>query len=430
MNMKQLPATLALSCLVACIGSAQAANDDAALMLESAPESDATAKDKPAGSPSLRGFVELAAGEARTRPEGHQPAHRLSLDVTYTARLSPAWRVYASDRLDWLRAPEAGKDVTLNSLREAYAGWTSDRPGSSTAVEFGRINLRQGPAYGYNPIDFFRGGSVRAFTTVNPVALRETRLGTVALRGQQSWGPTSLTATYAPKLSSAAVSPDTWSADLGATNERDRLLLTWGQSWGPRTSTQVHLHRAAGDATALGASVSTLLSDAWVGHAEWVLSRERTLAARAWQTTSGERDGQRAAVGVTHTTGARLSWTAEVGYNGFALSREDWRTASSGATGLIPAYLQTSIQRQDQPGRWSTLLYVIWPGGLARQVDLSGFVRVNPQDGSQLYWLEARYHLGAIDLALQGFTTRGSSDTEFGVLPLRSSVQALVTYRF
>jgi hypothetical protein len=40
----------------------------------------------------------------------------------------------------------------VNSLREAYLSWQPE--GGNMVMEFGRINLRYGPGYGYNPTDF------------------------------------------------------------------------------------------------------------------------------------------------------------------------------------------------------------------------------------------------------------------------------------
>ena len=100
---------------------------------------------------------------------------RVSVDFSHSARLAPGWRAVISDRLDHVHPTDAGADATVNSLREAYLSWQPD--GGNTVVELGRINLRYGPGYGYNPTDFFRDGSLRVLTTANPFALRENRTG-------------------------------------------------------------------------------------------------------------------------------------------------------------------------------------------------------------------------------------------------------------
>ena len=56
--------------------------------------------------------------------------------------------------------------------------------GGSSIFDFGRINVRGGPGYGYNPTDFFRDGSLRVITSADPFALRQNRMGSVMLRAQ------------------------------------------------------------------------------------------------------------------------------------------------------------------------------------------------------------------------------------------------------
>ena len=141
-----------------------------ALNLESAPAAAPTQRAR-----ETRIFVEGAIGNSSQRYLPHsRDMGRASFDLSYTAKLGSGLRAVISDRLDQIHPRDlAGLDETVNSLREAYLSWQPE--GSGTAVEFGRINLRYGPGYGYNPTDFFRDGSLRTRTTANPFALRENR---------------------------------------------------------------------------------------------------------------------------------------------------------------------------------------------------------------------------------------------------------------
>lgn len=199
---------------------ALAAADDAALDL--VPSGDATPV-KPRDR-SFRLFGELVAGRLSQRYGlGSEDARRASLDFTWEFRPAPQWRGVLSDRLDDVHPVESGSRSTLNSLREAYVGWQEES--GRLAFDIGRVNVRNGPGYGFNPTDYFRDGASRAVTTADPLALRENRLGTVMLRAQQLWDGGSVSLTLAPKLRDRA-SQEPFSLDLGATNHADRALLS------------------------------------------------------------------------------------------------------------------------------------------------------------------------------------------------------------
>jgi len=60
--------------------------------------------------------------------------------------------------------------------------------------------------------------------SLDPASLRENRLGSAMLRGQALWTGGSLTALYSPKLADQR-NDAVFSADLGATNQRERWQL-------------------------------------------------------------------------------------------------------------------------------------------------------------------------------------------------------------
>ena len=373
-------------------------------------------------------FVEAAVGHADRRYQlGRTDLNRVSLDLVHSVRLGPSWRAVVSDRLDHIRPAEPGADSALNSLREAYLSWSGD--GGSTVVEFGRINLRHGPAYGYNPTDFFRDGALRAVTTANPIALRENRMGTVVVRAQRLWPAGSMALTYSPKLANAP-SGETFSLDLGATNNRDRGLLSLNHQWSDRVSGQLLLYKESGLGVQPGASLTALLSDAIVAHAEWSHAREPSLADRAWQTGQVKTRGHRVATGLTYTTAAKLSLTAEVHYSGLALSQSDWDRALATDPNRLTPYLLEAQRRQDLPVRRAYLLYAMQRDLLLKNLDLTALVRLHAEDHSRLTWLDLRYHWANVDLALQLQQHSGRSGSAFGLVPERRIVQLLAAYHF
>lgn len=390
------------------------------LSLESAPE---------AATPTASGvkiFLEGSVGNAEQRylPQSRDIG-RASIDFSYSTRLTPGLRAVLSDRIDHLYPTEAGVDSTVNSLREAYLSWQPE--GGNTAVEFGRINLRYGPGYGYNPTDFFRDGSLRTLTSTNPFAMRENRLGTVMLRAQQLWSGGSLSVAYSPKLEDRP-SADGMSLDLGATNNRNRALIELSTQFSQRLSSQVMLYKEQDRDPAIGASLTALVSDAAVAHAEWSRSSEPTLLNRALGlTTTTQQD--RFAGGLTYTTLGKLSLTAEYQYNGFGSTQREWESLA--ATPLVKfAYLTDAQQRQEMVPRQAYLIYLSQKSLFLKDLDMTAFVRVNAEDQSQLSWLELRHHWPKFDVALQWQQYSGSTGSEYGIVPESRTIQVLANYYF
>ena len=413
---------VALASLQAAPVSAATDADADALNLESAPE----AAVAPAAA-DTRMFVEGAIGNASQRylPNSRDTA-RASFDFSHTARLGLGLRAVFSDRVDHLYPRDAGADATVNSLREAYLSWQPES--GNTVLEFGRINLRYGAGYGYNPTDFFRDGSLRVVTTADPFALRENRQGSVMLRAQRLWTGGSLSLAVSPKLADRP-NPDGWSPDLGSTNNRNRSLIALGTQWSQRVSSQLFLYKEAGLSPAVGANMTALLSDAAVVHLEWTRSKEPDLLTRAFSLPSSAATRNRFVSGITYTTSGKLSVTAEYEYNGFGLNRAGWAALGTAPATQL-AYLGEALRLQELAPRQAYLIYVTQKSLWLKDLDLTAYLRINPGDNSRLAWVELRQHWSKFDLTLQLQQNIGRAASEFGTLPDRRVVQILGTYYF
>ena len=402
---------------------ARAATDDAdALSLQSAPVESA------ASAPSARRlYVEGAIGVAEPRDgSGTQTLRRASLDYYQSFRLSPAWQAVLSDRLDYQAPVVFGEDYTINSHREAYVGWQQES--GATAVDLGRINLRQGPAYGFNPTDFFRANSLRTITTVNPLALRENRMGTVALRGQRLWNWGSVSLALAPKLDGDGPSPHGESLDLGATNDRFRGQLVVGAKLGEHANGQLLVFKEKGLPAAFGLNGTAVLSDAVVAHAEYTRSKEPDLLARALLLPDREETRNRFAGGLTWTSASKLSLTAELQYNGFAMDRAGFESIGLFGPHALDAYLAEALRRQDLPSRYAVLLYARQQSAFVNNLDVTGFVNLGPDDHSWLGWLELRYHWSRLAVALQLTQQGGRAASVYGNGTYKRAAQLLLAY--
>lgn len=399
---------------------AQAAGFDP-LALESAPVQ------KIETQSNVKMFVEGAIGSSSRRYQlGSGDLRRASFDFNYSGRIGEGLRVVFSDRVDNIYPTAPGSDSTINSLREAYLTWQSDS--GSDIVDIGRINLRYGPGYGYNPTDFFRDGSLRTVTTANPFALRENRLGTVVLRGQHLWTGGSLSIAYSPKLANRP-SAGGWSLDLGSTNNRDRGLVVLGTQFSESVSTQLLAYKEQGLSPKVGASITALISDAAVAHAEWSRGSEPDPLRRALLLSDRKSTRNRFAGGLTYTTLGKLSLTAEYEYNGFGLDKSDWAALAANPLNQVN-YLLQAQRLQDQVPRRALLIYATQKDVGMKNLDLTAFLRVNLVDHSRLGWVELRHHWPNFDLALQLQQNIGRITSEYGILPDRRVIQLLGTYYF
>ena len=377
----------------------------------------------------VRAYAELAVGRiARRFGLAQEDARRLSIDFSATVRMGNGWRLAFSDRLDDIHPAETGTHSTLNSVREAYAGWQEE--GGSAQLDFGRVNLRLGSAVAFNPTDYFREGANRAVTSVDPVALRENRLGTVMLRAQRLWTGGSFSVVLAPDLGPRP-SDQPWSLDLGATNHSDRGLIAWNTQASERLSGQLVLYYERGKGVQLGASATALVSDAMVGYVEWSGGKDSDPLREALGAPRSIDVRNRLAAGATYTTKNRLALTAEFEYNGFAANQSMLRdTRARSGNDAFGAYLFEIQRRQDIASRGAAVLYALQRDAGIKNLDLTALLRVNLDDSSRFVWTEARYRGPSFDLALQWQVYSGGPPSEYGALTQRSILQVLAAFYF
>lgn len=410
---------LALALMLAA-GPAAAQDDPEAAALALADRTLAKAETARAWQLALEAALERSGARA-----GGAPSHgrRVSLDLQLDYSLAPGWRAVFADQLDVRR--QDGSD-TVNTLKEFYLSW---QPRPEQVLDLGRVNARYGVATGYNPTDFLRAGATRSVTSIDPASLKKNRLGSVMLRGQTLWEGGALTALFLPRLA-AEPSDAPFSADLGATNERNRWLLALSQRLSGELQPQWLLYGEQGRPAQLGMNLTYLLGNATVAHLEWSGGRSAPQLAQALQADAGSAFRARLSAGLSHTTSNKILLTAEFEYNGAALARDQWEALGRGPAPLYLRYRQWVQQRQEMATRQSLFLYARWQDGLRDRLDLSAMLRLNANDHSRLSWLEARYHWDRAEVALQWQYMSGRPASEFGAVPQRQAVQVLLRYFF
>lgn len=429
MFLRRLTPLLAIAAGLA-FPSARAADDEAALdlQIEDKPAATAAAAGKPASDAGARLSLELMVGAQQHRGRGQTvDVHRVSLDFRRVWTLAPGWRFGLSDRLDQQRPIDDGDRSTINSLREAYLSW-QQQGDAPWAVDIGRVQWRNGPAFGFNPTDFLRRGALRTLTTADPIALRENRLGTVMLRAQKLWADGAVSVALAPKLEDAP-SNGSFSADLGSTNGEDRMLATWSPRLGERVSGQLLWLAERGQSPRLGANATALLGDAVVGFAEWAGGRQADVFGALAGRSVAPRWRNQLATGATVSLPGQVAVTLELDYNGAAPARDAWRAAAADPA-LQARYLGAAAFAQDSASRRAWMLYATKKALLINSLDLTALLRRNQDDGSWFAWMELRHHWRQADLALQWQRAQGNAASEYGLIPARQQLQLVGTWYF
>jgi hypothetical protein len=364
--------------------------------------------------------VEAALTEAQL-PGGYASEQRLSLDYRDDVALGAGWRAVVADRLDldWL---DGGQQI--NTLKQAYV---SSQPLSDLVLDAGRVNARQGVALGYNPTDFFKADALRTVDSLDPDSLRDERLGTVMLRGETLWASGAFTAVYAPRLADSP-SDGPFSADLGATNSRNRWLLTLSQRLGSVMTPQWLLFGEQGKSPQAGMNLTSVLGQATVVFVEASAGRMQSLWAESLDLPGSESLRARASSGVTYSTTNKISLSLEYEYDGAALSRAGWNSARQGDPQDYGRYRDTVTHQQELATQHSVFVYASWQDFLAKHLDLSAFVRIDMVDHSRLPWTELRYHWSHLDAAMRWQDYLGASTSDYGASPSRQTWQVLLDY--
>jgi hypothetical protein len=390
------------------IGRALAQDDLAALeVADKAPAG--VEQHAPAWRVLLEGAFERS-GEM-SNPQAARDAGRLSLDLRYQQALVPGLQAVLADRLDVNHQAPYGT-TEVNTLKEAYLSW---RESPERIFDIGRINVRNGVALGYNPTDYFKFGAVRQVYSINPASLRENRLGSVMLRGQQLWDGGSVTALVSPQLADEP-SDGPFSADLGATNGSNRWLLAVSQRLSPDWTPQLLLKGEEHQPVQVGLNLTRLLTQATVAFVEVSAGRSAPLVSQAGGSSGPDAFHTRLATGLTYTTSHNLSLTLEYERDDAALTDRQWAALGLASLPELQRTLAFVSRSQDLPDRQALFVLAQWTDMLVQHLDLQGFGRLDLDDHSRLGWTELRYHWQRVDLALQGQISSGSASTIYGHL--------------
>ncbi|WP_133679172.1 hypothetical protein [Paludibacterium purpuratum] len=340
---------------------------------------------------------------------GQPGMQRQSVDVRWNGRLGQDWQGVLADRVDSRFFDAPARNQTVNTLKEAYVSRTIDE---RRILDLGRINTRYGVGYGYNPTDFLGQGTVRSVVSADQESWRQNRLGNVMLRWQNLWDSGSLTAIWSPRL---AGQPDNRgsSPDWGASNPRDRLLLVLSQHLTPTLYPQWMLLNEQDGSPQLGFNLSWGFDNATVLYLEWAGGRQQRMVDRALAADTPSVWHNRSTVGINWSSAGKLNWIVEWQFDGAAPDRQDWQAVQANPA-QYGAYRAAMANSSDLLTRRSAMVRAAWQDAMIDKLDLVAIYNLDLIDHSASHWLEARYHLGACDLALQWQQNRGGALSHYG----------------
>jgi hypothetical protein len=385
-------------CMMTCAAWAGQDDDDAAALAltGAAPVSAAVA----ARSTSL--LLEGAASAAAQPGADELYIGRLSVDGRYDGSFAPGWRAIVAERVDseWTGS---GDNQDVGTLKEAYLGW---QPTSNLLVDAGRINARQGVAYGYNPTDFFRADAIRSVVSLDPNSLRDNRLGTVMLRAEDLWSTGAFT----------------------ATNSTGRWLLVLSQRLAPGWTPQWLVYGRDSSAPQVGVDLTAGLGSSAIAYIEASTGRSASLLAQALDQSAPDKLRTRVSTGVTYSTVEKLSITCEYEYNGAGLSSGAWSKLGASNPQTYGRYREFALLQQDLPTQSNAFVYASWQDVGFQHLDLTAFLRVDLIDHSKLPYIELRRHWTSVDLALRWQDVAGNTISDYGASPQRQTWQLVLDY--
>jgi hypothetical protein len=371
---------------------------------------------------------------------------RLFADLRTTAPLADGLNLTLSGRAN-ARAQRgvafAGHEAFRLDVREAYLSWA---PQDGRYLDVGRINLKSGVALGYNPTDVFKTRAVVDVFSSDPSALREDRLGALMVRGQAVWPGAALTVAYAPRLYRptpiySSLGLPTLDPMFDRTNAHHRLLVKASVKLTDDLSPEA-LAYAEGGRTRFGLNLTASVGRSVVLYGEWAGGGQADLIAEAlaYGRATGSipaaapaplagdprrRFRNDLSVGASYTTPSKIVFNLEYHLHEAGFSRADWRRwfaagehAAPGAAAQLWYIRGYAADQQEPAARHTAFLRVDRTDAFVRNLELSGFVNLDVQDGSGLaqaaadYFLSDRVTIGGLVSA-----SFGGRRTDFGSSP-------------
>ena len=393
-------------------------------------------------------------------PSSYTPSwkNRFTVYSKADVRAHENLRFSFTDRLN--RLSDAYSDfpsgTVQNDLNEAYVSW---KVFGENYLDAGRINLKNGVAIGFNPVDYFKEDAVSLRTSEDPLVLRDNRLGTVMVQAQsmQSFG--TFTFAAAPEISAATgtflADGSSFGLNLQHTNPYPRYLAKFNTSVEDFNAELLYYNRN-GDSF-FGTALSRGFGDQAVLYGEWSGGEQYNLVTSALlydarqlgfdlekyasyvPGDSSKRFRNQAVIGLSFTEKEQKRSTyLEYHYNEAGMTPAEWSAwytvgNFSQPFGTVEEALwsiRSYGQRMMQPSsRHQLFARTQWLDAMLPKLDLVGLAQVNPYDASFFLQPMAKYSVSddlAFTLTFNFYI--GKPRSEYGTVNASAVSKLAVTY--
>lgn len=376
--------------------------------------------------PSLNADEPAWVSLSRLSVRGDSP-----LSETTTLTLDAQFNLQANEGHSF----DALRDLRLD-LKEAYVTYAPD---PAIFLDVGRIVIRNGVAYGFNPTDAFRVNAVVNRTTEDPGALRYSRLGAMAFRAQAMWEGGALAIVAAPRIGGGSgrlwTDSDVVGLGLNKTNDRSRVLFRLSQRIVGDVAPDV-VAGAEGGEPFVGLSGSVSAGDKLMLYGEWLGARRRALYDQA-MGVGKVRLIQQAALGFSWTSETELVANIEYHHNGAGMNGDQWRrwfadgaSGRGGLRGRLWSVRGLARDRQEPASRHTLFARVQQSNAFVPDLTLTGLAIVNPLEWDHLVQLEAGYALtSTMTAAVRASWSGGADRSERGSVSRSGAVAVELAIR-
>jgi len=284
-------------------------------------------------------------------------------------------------------------------------------------LELGRMNVKEGIAYGYNPTDYFKGGS--SFTlSLDPKEKIENRLGAVLVQVSAIWDNITLKALYSPQISTNANSIQSDKKYIGLhldeSNSQERASLYLGYTGFDALSISGLLHKND-DGLNIGLNMSYIQE-----RSIWYLEAS---TAKKQDKSNYETE---LSLGLNYSSQNNIVSTFEYIYNEGGLNKEEIHTLFS------QKYLANYSPKIPKSTMLSkhTLFMMARQSDVLHNLDWNALAWVNPLDKSSLLQVGLSYEYEEIVFSLDARAYRGNAQTVYGSYPNEYEGLVSMSYYF
>lgn len=343
-------------------------------------------------------------------------------------------------------------DLRLVADGDAYDVYLKDfyykaELGSAYFVELGRMNVKEGVARGYNPTDYFRGGSALTLS-VDPKERKDNRLGAVLVQGTYIVENYTLKTLYAPKISADESSiwgnKKHFGLKLHESNSQERATLYAGYTGWDEWTLSALLHHDD-DGIHLGTNISYIKERA-IWYMEASFNKRENQITKTLETLhsssellahfSTDSNYQRElSIGLNYTFENSVIGTFEYIYNSAGFDSDDWKEyfsliQNSARYAPLLGESRATIANNAQMMSKHTLFAMIRKNDALPNLDWVLMAWVNPVDRSTLLQVGASYDYNDMLLSADIRSYIGQGHSEYGSMPNDFEALLSVTYFF